>query len=343
MAQSVPASLKPFNTFGIEATCNELLSFNDEQAIRDWLVQSQPDTDSLFILGGGSNLLLLDHIDLTFIQPNIQGIAYQEKEGSDEVLVTAGAGMNWHELVLDTLTKGYSGLENLSLIPGNVGAAPIQNIGAYGVEFKDCFVSLRAVELTSGDVREFSAADCQFGYRDSIFKNSLKGRYVITQVTLRLSKALQPHIDYAPLKQLLADKTEITAKTISQAVIAIRQIKLPDPVKLGNAGSFFKNPVVTVEQYETLKDAFAELVAYQIDNEHYKLAAGWLIEQAGLKGYRQGDAGVHEKQALVLVNYGRATGQDILNIAKHVRDKVLELFGVELEPEVWIIGKQKIF
>lgn len=189
MAQSVPASLKPFNTFGIEATCNELLSFNDEQAIRDWLVQSQPDTDSLFILGGGSNLLLLDHIDLTFIQPNIQGIAYQEKEGSDEVLVTAGAGMNWHELVLDTLTKGYSGLENLSLIPGNVGAAPIQNIGAYGVEFKDCFVSLRAVELTSGDVREFSAADCQFGYRDSIFKNSLKGRYVITQLTLQIGRA----------------------------------------------------------------------------------------------------------------------------------------------------------
>lgn len=240
MAQSVPASLKPFNTFGIEATCNELLCFNDEQAIRDWLVQSQADTDSLFILGGGSNLLLLDHIDLTFIQPNIQGIAYQEKEGNDEVLVTAGAGMNWHELVLDTLTKGYSGLENLSLIPGNVGAAPIQNIGAYGVELKDCFVSLRAVELTSGDVREFSAADCQFGYRDSIFKNSLKGRYVITQVTLRLSKAMQPHIDYAPLKQLLADKTEITAKTISQAVIAIRQSKLPDPVKLGNAGSFLK-------------------------------------------------------------------------------------------------------
>ena len=343
MAQSVPASLKPFNTFGIEATCNELLSFNDEQAIQSWLRDIQPDIDSLFILGGGSNLLLLDHIDLTFIQPNILGISYQEKEASDEVLVTAGAGVNWHELVLDTLSNGYSGLENLSLIPGNVGAAPIQNIGAYGVELKDCFVTLRAVELASGEFREFSAEDCQFGYRDSIFKNSLKGRYVITQVTLRLSKKLQPHIDYAPLKQILAYKTEITAQIISQAVIAIRQSKLPDPAKLGNAGSFFKNPVITSEQYLTLQDAFPEMVAYQIDNEHYKLAAGWLIEQAGLKGYRQGDAGVHEKQALVLVNYGWATGLDILNIAKEVRDKVLELFGVQLEPEVWIIGEQKIF
>lgn len=343
MAQSVSASLKPFNTFGVEATCNELLSFNNEQAIQAWLVQNQPAIDSMFILGGGSNLLLLGHIDLTFLQPNIQGISYQEQEGNDEVLVTAGAGVNWHELVLDTLKHGYCGLENLSLIPGNVGAAPIQNIGAYGVELKDCFVTLRAVELVSGKVREFLAADCQFGYRDSIFKNSLKGRYVITQVTLRLNKQLQPQIDYAPLKQLLADKTEITAQSISQAVIGIRQSKLPDPAQLGNAGSFFKNPVVTIEQYQMLQDAFPEIVAYQIDNEHYKLAAGWLIEQAGLKGYRQGDAGVHEKQALVLVNYGRATGQDILKLAKHVRDKVLELFGVKMEPEVWIIGEQKIF
>lgn len=343
MAQSVSASLKPFNTFGVEATCNELLSFNNEQAIQAWLVQNQPAIDSMFILGGGSNLLLLGHIDLTFLQPNIQGISYQEQEGSDEVLVTAGAGVNWHELVLDTLKHGYCGLENLSLIPGNVGAAPIQNIGAYGVELKDCFVTLRAVELISGKVREFSAVDCQFGYRDSIFKNSLKGRYVITQVTLRLSKQLQPHIDYAPLKQILADKSEITAQSISQAVIGIRQSKLPDPAQLGNAGSFFKNPVVTIEQYQMLQVAFPEIVAYQIDNKHYKLAAGWLIEQAGLKGYRQGDAGVHEKQALVLVNYGRATGQDILKLAKHVRDKVLELFGVKLEPEVWIIGEQKIF
>ncbi len=343
MANSVPASLRPFNTFGVEATCNELISFNDEESIQSWLKAEKPALDSLFILGGGSNLLLLGHIPLTFLQASIQGIKYSERQAGDDVLVTVGAGVNWHQLVLDSLEKGYSGLENLSLIPGNVGAAPIQNIGAYGVELRDRFVSLRAVELASGDIREFSAQDCQFGYRDSIFKRALKGRYVITQVTLRLNKHSQPHIEYGPLKQMLADETVITAKRVSDAVIAIRQSKLPDPAQLGNAGSFFKNPVVTEEQFQTLHDAFPELVAYPVDNKHYKLAAGWLIEQAGLKGYREGDAGVHEKQALVLVNYGQASGDDILRVAKRVRDKVLELFGVNLEPEVWIIGEQKIF
>lgn len=343
MANSVPASLRPFNTFGVEATCNELISFNDEESIQSWLKAEKPALDSLFILGGGSNLLLLGHIPLTFLQASIQGIKYSERQAGDDVLVTVGAGVNWHQLVLDSLEKGYSGLENLSLIPGNVGAAPIQNIGAYGIELKDRFVSLRAVDLASGDIREFSAQDCQFGYRDSIFKRALKGRYVITQVTLRLNKHSQPHIEYGPLKQMLADETAITAKRVSDAVIAIRQSKLPDPAQLGNAGSFFKNPVVTEEQFQTLHDAFPELVAYPVDNKHYKLAAGWLIEQAGLKGYREGDAGVHEKQALVLVNYGQASGDDILRVAKYVRDKVLELFGVNLEPEVWIIGKQQIF
>lgn len=343
MANSVPASLRPFNTFGVEATCNELISFNDEESIQSWLKAEKPALDSLFILGGGSNLLLLGHIPLTFLQANIQGINYSEQQTGDDVLVTVGAGVNWHQLVLDSLDKGCSGLENLSLIPGNVGAAPIQNIGAYGVELKDRFVSLRAVELASGDIREFSAQDCQFGYRDSIFKRALKGHYVITQVTLRLNKHSQPHIEYGPLKQMLADETAITAKRVSDAVIAIRQSKLPDPAQLGNAGSFFKNPVVTEEQFQTLHDAFPELVAYPVDNKHYKLAAGWLIEKAGLKGYREGDVGVHEKQALVLVNYGQASGDDILRVAKRVRDKVLELFGVNLEPEVWIIGEQKIF
>lgn len=343
MANSVPAPLKPFNTFGVDATCNELISFNDEQSIQNWLKAEKPALDSLFILGGGSNLLLLGHIPLTFLQANIQGIEYSEQNNGDDVRVTVGAGVNWHQLVLDSLDKGYSGLENLSLIPGNVGAAPIQNIGAYGVELQERFVSLRAIELATGDIREFLAEDCHFGYRDSIFKNQLKGRFVITQVTLRLSQGLQPHIEYGPLKQMLASETSITAKKVSDAVIAIRQSKLPDPTQLGNAGSFFKNPVVTEEQYQTLLDAFPELVAYPVGSGHYKIAAGWLIEKAGLKGYRQGDAGVHEKQALVLVNYGHASGQDILQVAGQVRDKVLELFGVKLEPEVWIIGEQQIF
>lgn len=343
MVNSVPASLKPFNTFGVEATCDELISFNDEQSIQNWLKAEKPALDSLFILGGGSNLLLLGHIPLTFLQANIQGIEYCEQENDHVVLVTAGAGVNWHQLVLDSLDQGYSGLENLSLIPGNVGAAPIQNIGAYGVELQDLFVSLRAIELATGKLKEFAVEDCQFGYRDSIFKKELRGRFVITQVTLRLSKKLQPNIEYGPLKQLFADEPVVTAKQVSNAVIAIRQSKLPDPAQLGNAGSFFKNPVVTEEQYQTLLDAFPELVAYSVGSGHYKIAAGWLIEKAGLKGYREGDAGVHEKQALVLVNYGHASGQDILQVAKWVRDKVLELFGIKLEPEVWIIGEQQIF
>ncbi|ACV25840.1 UDP-N-acetylmuramate dehydrogenase [Kangiella koreensis] len=344
MANSVPASLKPFNTFGVEATCNELISFNDEPSIQSWLKAEKPALDSLFILGGGSNLLLLGHIPLIFLQANIQGIEYLEQNnGKDEVWVKVGAGVNWHQLVLDTLDKGYSGLENLSLIPGNVGAAPIQNIGAYGVELQERFINLQAIELATGHIQEFSAEDCQFGYRDSIFKKELKGRFVITQVTLRLNKNLQPHIEYGPLKQELEGETSITAKKVSDAVIAIRQSKLPDPAQLGNAGSFFKNPIVTEEQYQMLLDAFPELVAYSVGSGHYKIAAGWLIEKAGLKGYRQGDAGVHEKQALVLVNYGHASGQDILQVAGQVRDKVLELFGVKLEPEVWIIGEQQIF
>jgi len=343
LVNSVPASLKPFNTFGVEATCDELISFNDEQSIQNWLKAEKPALDSLFILGGGSNLLLLGHSPLTFLQANIKGIEYCEQKSDNDVLVTAGAGVNWHQLVLDSLDQGYSGLENLSLIPGNVGAAPIQNIGAYGVELQDLFVSLRAIELATGKLKEFAGEDCQFGYRNSIFKKELRGRFVITQVTLRLSKKLQPNIEYGPLKQLFNDEPVVTAKQVSNAVIAIRQSKLPDPAQLGNAGSFFKNPVVTEEQYQTLLDAFPELVAYPVGSGHYKIAAGWLIEKAGLKGYREGEAGVHEKQALVLVNYGHASGQDILQVAKQVRDKVLELFGIKLEPEVWIIGEQQIF
>lgn len=343
MVNSVPASLKPYNTFGVEATCDELISFNDEQSIQNWLKAEKPALDSLFILGGGSNLLLLGHIPLTFLQANIQGIEYCEQESDNDVLVTAGAGVNWHQLVLDSLDQGYSGLENLSLIPGNVGAAPIQNIGAYGVELQDLFVSLRAIELATGKLKEFAGEDCQFGYRDSIFKQGLRGRFVITQVTLRISKKFQPNIEYGPLKQLFADESVVTAKQVSNAVISIRQSKLPDPTELGNAGSFFKNPVVTEEQYQTLQDAFPGLVAYAVGHDHYKIAAGWLIEKAGLKGIREGDAGVHEKQALVLVNYGQASGEDILQVAEQVRDKVLELFGVKLEPEVWIIGEQQIF
>ncbi|MBV36657.1 MAG: UDP-N-acetylenolpyruvoylglucosamine reductase [Rickettsiales bacterium] len=337
MAQSLTA----YNTFGIEASCDQLLRFQSEQDIQDWLAGLTIAADKFFVLGGGSNLLLLDHIPLTFLQADIQSISYQEN--GDEVTVTAGAGVNWHQLVLDSLDKGYSGLENLSLIPGNVGAAPIQNIGAYGVELEQRFISLSAVDLYSGERRVFTHEECQFGYRDSIFKGELRGRYIITEVTLRLYKKPQLVLTYGPLKSLSETNENLSAKDVSDEVIKIRQSKLPDPSELGNAGSFFKNPVVSIEQYQELKTSFPDIVAFPVNDLNMKLAAGWLIDQCGLKGYRQGDAGVHQQQALVMVNHGNASGHDILKLAGHVRDTVLAEFGVRLEPEVWIIGQQDVF
>ena len=333
-------SLKAFNTFGVEASCDQLFRFQSERDIQEWLAGLPIPPEKFFVLGGGSNLLLIDHIPLTFLQADIQGIEY--KEEGDDIFVTVGAGVNWHELVLDTLEQGYSGLENLSLIPGNVGASPIQNIGAYGVELEQLFVSLNAIDLYSGEKKLFRHADCQFGYRDSIFKRELRGKFMITEVTLRLSKRPQLVLTYGPLKEL-SEKKDVTAKDVSDEVIRIRQSKLPDPDKLGNAGSFFKNPVVALAEYEALKATFPDMVAYPVNDNQMKLAAGWLIDQAGLKGYRQGDAGVHQQQALVMVNHGSATGQAILRLAGDVRDKVFDKFGVRLEPEVWIIGQQDIF
>ncbi|RDX35262.1 UDP-N-acetylmuramate dehydrogenase [Kangiella sp. HD9-110m-PIT-SAG06] len=334
-------SLATFNTFGVEATCDNLFRFSSEREVQDWLAGMPIPPEKFFVLGGGSNLLLLGHVPLTFLKADITGISYEES--GDDVLVTAGAGVNWHELVLDSLQKGYSGLENLSLIPGNVGAAPIQNIGAYGVELEQLFVSLNAVDLYSGEVLVFKQKDCQFGYRDSIFKHEHRGRYMITEVTLRLNKKPQLVLTYGPLKALAESAVGLSAKDVSDEVIKIRQSKLPDPMALGNAGSFFKNPVVNNDDYQALKESYPELVGYPIGSSEVKLAAGWLIDQCGLKGYRQGDAGVHQQQALVLVNHGQASGDDILSLAAHVRDIVMQKFGVKLEPEVWIIGKQDLF
>lgn len=343
-------SLTTFNTFGIEASCDNLFRFSSERAIQDWLagmpISPENPPEKFFVLGGGSNLLLLGHIPLTFLQADIQGIDYQEDDyqgNGDEVTVTVGAGVNWHQLVLDSLEQGYSGLENLSLIPGNVGASPIQNIGAYGVELEQRFISLNAIDLYSGEKRVFTYDDCQFGYRDSIFKNELRGRYMITQVRLKLSKTPQLVLTYGPLKELAENSHELTAKDVSDAVIKIRHSKLPDPEQLGNAGSFFKNPVVEQHQFQELQQKFPEIVGYTVNDGCVKLAAGWLIDQAGLKGYRQGNAGMHQQQALVLVNHGNATGADIIQLAGHVRDTVYEKFAVRLEPEVWIIGEQDVF
>nr|WP_154247451.1 UDP-N-acetylmuramate dehydrogenase [Kangiella sp. HZ709] len=332
-------ALKKFNSFGIEASCDSFTTFKSEAELSNWLAENKKNPNKVFVIGGGSNLLLIGHIPLEFIHADIQGISYQDN--GNDVLVKAGAGVNWHQLVLETLDKGYFGLENLSLIPGNVGAAPIQNIGAYGVELKDIFVELDAVEIATGDRITFSHQECDFAYRYSIFKGSLKGQYIITSVTLKLSKLADLKLDYGPIRKVLteANKETLSPKDVSDAVIKIRSSKLPDPNELGNAGSFFKNPIVTTEKYALLKETFPELVAFKVDDNRYKVAAGWLIEQAGLKGYRLGDAGVHKQQALVLVNYGDASGKDILNLARHVSKVVLEKFTVTIEPEVWILGE----
>ncbi len=333
-------TLKGLNSFGIAASCSDFVRFSSETEIQAWLTKNKNNSEQLFIIGGGSNLLLIGHVPFVLLQADVQGVEYIEQ--GNEVLVTAGAGVNWHQLVMETLDKGYYGLENLSLIPGNVGAAPIQNIGAYGVELKDLFVELEAIELATGDKITFTHQECDFAYRYSIFKGQYKGQYIITSVTLRLSKTPDLKLDYGLIRQELEHLSEdqITPKNVSDAVIKIRSGKLPDPNELGNAGSFFKNPIVDEVIYTRLKAQFPNLVAFELPDGRFKLAAGWMIDQAGLKGYRLGDAGVHKKQALVLVNYGDATGKDILQLARYVSQKVKQKFGVIIEPEVWILGEE---
>jgi UDP-N-acetylmuramate dehydrogenase len=271
---------------------------------------------------------------------NIQGIELL-REDDDHVYLGVGAGVNWHELVLFCVRHGYAGMENLSLIPGTVGAAPMQNIGAYGVELEQVFDSLTAIHTLKNEQRTFSHADCQFGYRESVFKRELKDQYVITNVRFRLDKRPTFHTRYGAIQETLTgmgvSHDDLSIKAISEAVIRIRRSKLPDPAQIGNAGSFFKNPEVSKAQFDALKEQFDTLPGYPLGDDVVKIPAGWLIEQAGWKGYRSGDAGVHTKQALVLVNYGNATGQDLLALAGQVQDSVQEKFGVVITPEVNVV------
>lgn len=294
----------------------------------------------VYILGGGSNILPVGYVNAHLIQANIQGIEYEEE--GDDIFVTAGAGENWHALVLDTLQNGYCGLENLSLIPGNVGAAPIQNIGAYGVELQDLLVEVSVVDIRTGTTFTLGAGECDFGYRDSIFKNDLKGQLIISHVTLQLSKTPNLKLSYGVLADEVAKISSTpTAKNVSDAVITIRQSKLPNPKEIGNAGSFFKNPVLGEQVFQELKSAYPNLIAYP-QEEGVKLAAGWLIDQCGLKGYRKGDAGVHAKQALVIVNHGEAKAEELIEVAAYVQRTVHSKFGVLLQPEVQIIGDSEL-
>lgn len=331
-------SLKPYNTFGIETFAKALIRVQNEDEIIDFL-REKPISENIFVLNGGSNMLLTQNIDAIVVKLELKGIKVIS-ETNDHVVVEVKAGENWHNFVMHCIDNNWGGLENLSLIPGNVGSSPIQNIGAYGVEIKDNFVSLDAIHIESLEKHTFTNEQCKFGYRESVFKNEFKGKYIITSVRFQLTKTNHKlHTSYGIILQEL-DKmavTNPTIKDISNAVIAIRQSKLPDPKEIGNSGSFFKNPVVNKKTFDVFHQTHPEAPFYEVSTTEYKIPAGWLIEQSGLKGFRKGDAGVHTKQALVLVNYDSATGKDILDMATFVQNTVFDKFGIRIEPEVNII------
>lgn len=330
--------LRPLNTFHIEATARYFASASAVDDAREILSSERFKSLPRLILGGGSNILFTRDFNGIVIKNELKGIGLVH-EDADHYYVKAGAGENWHLFVMHCIDHGYAGVENLSLIPGNVGAGPMQNIGAYGVELKDVFHELEALNIQTLDVETFSNAECRFGYRESIFKREAKDRYIITSVTFRLNKKPVFNTSYGAIEKELEamNVQELSIRAISQAVINIRSSKLPDPAKIGNAGSFFKNPVVSVEKYESLRQQFPNIVAYPSSPAEVKLAAGWLIEQCGWKGQTYGDAGVHKLQALVLVNYGNAEGREIYNLSQRILDSVFEKFGVELEREVNIV------
>ena len=328
-------SLKPYNTFGIDAKARYFSSFHNVQQLGKLLDCQLPTVNSQMILGGGSNILLTKDFDGIVLKNEVKGIEIT-KEDENHIFIKVGAGENWHQFVLHCVNNNYAGVENLSLIPGNVGASPMQNIGAYGVEIKDVFHELEAFHKQNKAVQKFSLKDCEFGYRESVFKNKYKHQFVIASVTYRLNKKPSLNKKYGAIKQKLEKMgvKDLTVQAISQAVINIRTSKLPDPKEIGNAGSFFKNPILPNEQYKELKKTFPNIIAFPSDNHHTKLAAGWLIEQCGWKGYRKGDAGCYSKQALVLVNYGSATGKEIFDLSEEIIQSVKEKVGVILEREL---------
>lgn len=332
-------SLKSFNTFGIDVAAKYFARFNSVDELHELLEfntrTTNNDQRSTLILGGGSNILFTKNVDGLVLKNEILGIK-EIKEDAHHVYVQAGAGVNWHHFVLHCIHNGWAGVENLSLIPGNVGASPMQNIGAYGAEIKDVFFSLEAFHIRDKKLIHFSLNDCEFGYRDSVFKRKYKNEFVITHVTFRLNRVPEYNTSYGAIEQELERMgvRQLSIQAISQAVINIRSSKLPDPAVTGNAGSFFKNPEISGSQFAVLRSQFAGVVGYPLPNGNVKLAAGWLIEQAGWKGYRKGDAGCHEKQALVLVNYGNAKGNEIYDLSEEILQRVKEKFGVVLEREV---------
>ena len=330
-------SLKSFNTFGIDVSASVFANVITETALREILQSDVSKNKPLLVLGGGSNILFTRDFAGLVLKISIPGIEVSESE--EEVFVTAGAGIVWNDLVMFAVQRGYAGLENLSLIPGTVGASPVQNIGAYGVELKDVFYSCQALAIADGSSRTFSISDCQFDYRDSVFKRGLKGKYIITSVTFKLSKKPKLNVQYGAIQTEL-EKRHISnpgIADISKVVSEIRVSKLPDPATIGNAGSFFKNPIVDRSTYERVKAKFPEAVSFPAGPDSFKFAAGWLIEQCGFKGMIAGETGTWKNQALVLVNHGRATGAEVYSFSERIIQSVAEKFEILLEREVNIL------
>lgn len=327
-------SLKPYNTFGIDKKARFFVVVKSSSELIEALKWGNEQNLIILILGGGSNILLTQDLDAFVIKIEITGIN-PDAESNEHVWIEVGAGELWHDLVLFAIENNWAGIENLSLIPGTVGASPMQNIGAYGVEIKDVFHCLKALNRLTYEIEEFEANQCRFGYRDSVFKNELKGLYIILSVTFKLDKVPNLKLEYGAIKETLA-KHNIetpTIKSVSDAVIEIRQSKLPDPKQIGNAGSFFKNPTISIEQYESLKTAYSTIPGYS-NEEGIKVPAAWLIEQCGWKGKRFGEVGVHEKHPLVLVNYGNGDGAAIRDLSIKIQKSVFDKFGINLHPEV---------
>lgn len=331
-------SLQSYNTFGIDAIARHFASFSTVEELKELLSIAEQKGEKNLLLGGGSNILFTKNVDGFVLKNELKGIDLI-REDENHFYIKAAAGENWHRFVLYCIQHNYAGLENLSLIPGNVGTSPMQNIGAYGVEIKDVFESLEALNKKELTIQTFSRDDCRFGYRESVFKSVYKDQYVILNVTFRLNKVPDFNTSYGAIQQEL-DKMgvkELSIQAISQAVINIRSSKLPDPKQIGNAGSFFKNPTVDIQFFQSLQNQNPGMPHYTVDATHIKIPAAWLIQQCGWKGYRNGDAGVHVNQPLVLVNYGNATGEEIFKLSEDILNSVHEKFNITLEREVNIV------
>jgi UDP-N-acetylmuramate dehydrogenase len=331
-------SLRPFNTFSVDVQANYFADITESTQLGDFLTQSTWQLIPKLILGGGSNILLTKNFPGLVLKISIKGIKIVA-EDENHVWLSVGAGEIWHQFVCYCVQHQYGGIENLSLIPGTVGAAPIQNIGAYGIELKEVFSELEALNISNGQLYRFNQAECQFGYRDSIFKRTFKNQFIITQVTFRLNKKLQFCLEYAGLKHALDEMgiADINLQQVSTAICKIRQDKLPDPTKIANAGSFFKNPMISANELIKLQQKYSKIPHYPAESNQFKIPAAWLIEQCGWKGYRHGHVGVYPNHALVLVNYGQGSGAEIKQLAHHISESVHEKFAINLETEVNII------